>query len=308
MASLARSSVWLVLVAASSAACQRQDQAAGGAAATSATGAAQSGVAADLAVAANCPPAKPPVITPSPEQQLATRRLSAEKDLATFCGRLANDAVAGKPLPTGVAKIDDENGLDLDKPPYRKSLEEAANRARLCRAVESDSCDAVPAAMRDKCDEVRDFYRAARSAPADKSFRFTEWQAAHFRTVTGKPELVDAYAKAVRTHNAASCPKELAFCSAMATLDAKKCAGSDREGCARDVARYALVEKGGLQQLAASGTPDEQMRARAALGQPNACDATLDQLRRTCGDLAQVTPSLRVQHASTEPARPAPPK
>lgn len=304
-----RSSLWPLLVLAPLAACGRQQPTPAGEKPTAATAPAPSGGGGDMQTAANCPPSKKPeAIVKSPEQMLAERRVNAEKDLATFCGKLANDAVAGKPLPTGVAKLDEQNGINLDAAAYRKAIDDAANRVRLCRAVLTGSCDGFPAASRDKCDEMVDFYRAAKRAPADKSFRFTAWQEEHFRTVTGKPELVAAYAKAVRTRDPASCPKELAFCPAMATLDAKKCAGSDVAGCKRDVARYALVEQGGLQKLSEAGTPDEKLRARAALGKLDACDADVDQLRRACGDLSNVTPSLRVVHAANEPPRAAPNK
>lgn len=205
--------------------------------------------------------------------------------IGTSCEQIAAAVAAGKAIdystaPTPVVATDIRPGID-----------KAAQPAYGCRAVATDDdapCAQIPAGdPRIECGLERAFFHAART-PGDPAWRFPDAWHARCKSA-GLGAACDRYREALRARDASRCPKELADCVALATGDASKC-GNDRE-CTRRVKRYELVGTGGLAKLASDGDEGDKLFAKAALGQPGACDATKEMVLQACR--AAVNPEQR---------------
>jgi len=160
-----------------------------------------------------------------------------------------------------------------------------------CRAVAEDSevpCRWLDPSQFHNCRARWMFFHAARTAGPSADWPALLAAGLHedTRADPNFPEAIATkLADAVRLQRPDDCPHEPADlfvpCTALATSDPTRCP-RDSDDCTELAGRLALLREGGLKRVAESGTPRDRIDARAALGEPGACQATFDTFTRHC--------------------------
>ena len=230
--------------------------------------------------------APPPGPPPPNLYDIEKARLDKEKSVReAACDSMLRDMAAAKPASSAdIAAAGYKERSQFEKQLMTDGPLIACNAVRLgsdaaCRMYSNPN-------TRDMCIKEVGWFNAARRAPGDGSFRFSD---AQMEDCTHIPKMNAAecakFRDAARAGNAAGCPTVdpdvNAFCRAISSDDAKQCPSKRFGGCANDMKRQVIVAKSGLQGLIDANAPEKQL-ASAAMGIVDACDALAKAWKTTC--------------------------
>jgi len=200
----------------------------------------------------------------------------AEQPLtAELCSMAIDAADAGAAPPDGSAAL-----ASVVRPIYE------------CRMVERDAkelCDHVEPKLRRNCTARWMFHHAARRAPADADWPAMLAKGLHEDCMSADrgaaTPICDQIEAAVRLQKPDQCPPQPEaihrMCVGLASSDPDRCPAESPD-CKELALRLSLLAEGGLPVVAERGTERDRIHARAALGQPGACDPVIEKARNDC--------------------------
>lgn len=244
---------------------------------------------------------RPVEAAPTPDATAAAAAQNAARDACEARAR----AVLGSEAATKAVKESDVLGLG------RRSAELV-----ICSAVLNDSADICKRYFPNEqgpsgaCRQTQAIFHELRTEPKKRTFMFTEQDWQQCRGIKEAQGFCDGLRAALQSGNVDECTKAgdgEGICRAYMTLDKEKCAVTgalaevtfslpDRkegepesykvgdiaaEDCRNRIDSRAFLAQG-LEALAASGPKREQILARAALKQPDACAPRVEEAVADC--------------------------